>query len=320
MDYSPRGSRLLCIWDYAPYLSAKRSRTTDNSKHSSLFQRYRCLSLYCYSNSHEVSLVQLARSRDIMKTALIIFASLSALVSAQDAPDSFLQEYQEFSASDIHLGCGEWDSCSLGDKDCLKKYMDCNINYNKHPETSEENHKRCEEKSTQFLQQCGDMQLVCTGRAVNGYKVCTGTQDYKPDATVDPDPGLADPSSTQGGVSATLQPPKSAPGKTENATDTPQLKPDFENNEAFQRCSGYIIPDDPCVRELFYLQGSVGRFRSNCLSGDLSGDQVHKINLAYYSKDLFPYGPKCGSVQGRQVQLTSKEYKPVCEKCVKPHT
>ncbi|KAM4066580.1 hypothetical protein HRG_000665 [Hirsutella rhossiliensis] len=162
-----------------------------------------------------------------------------------------------------------------------------------------------------FSESCVGTEIWCNiadYRIKGGFKTaeeCFATREAKPGSTE--------------GVCATLKPPKPAPGQTGTPAETPEQKPDFENSEAFRRCNGYI-PDNPCIRELFYLQGSVNRFRLNCLSGDLAGDQVHRINLAYYSKDLFPDGPKCGAVQGRLVHLTPKEYKPVCDKCIKPHT
>jgi hypothetical protein len=85
-----------------------------------------------------------------------------------------------------------------------------------------------------------------------------------------------------------------------------------EYSECLQKYNG----NKACVRELFHLQGSVGRFRMNCQGdkGDLQG-QLHHINLSRYPKDMFPDGPQCGTQQGYAVTIDKPEYLPVCKEC-----
>lgn len=97
-----------------------------------------------------------------------------------------------------------------------------------------------------------------------------------------------------------------------------------QNDAAYHRCAA-ILPDNPCVREVFYLQGSFGELRRSCgPAGLLSGQDTIPLELdVFYPSSLFPSGPQCGRIHsyaseysvGRYVNLSPEEYGPICEMC-----
>lgn len=112
--------------------------------------------------------------------------------------------------------------------------------------------------------------------------------------------------------------PESTPGPNSASQATSQAneaQPIWaENLKEFNDCS-VKLPNDPCVRELFHLQGSLDRFRWNCKQGDLSIDRQHNINLGYFPQDKFPDGPKCGTRNGRVMAIKPESYDKVCKQC-----
>ncbi|PHH93221.1 hypothetical protein CDD83_10159 [Cordyceps sp. RAO-2017] len=97
-----------------------------------------------------------------------------------------------------------------------------------------------------------------------------------------------------------------------------QIWAEIEDNEQYRICAEETLPDNPCVRELFYLQGSVGAFRHNCLEGDLSKGVGIQVRHGYYPANIFPQGPQCGVNEGLVTKMTREDYEIVCEKCIGP--
>ncbi|KAF4505980.1 hypothetical protein G6O67_006111 [Ophiocordyceps sinensis] len=120
------------------------------------------------------------------------------------------------------------------------------------------------------------------------------------------------PESTPGPNSASQVEETSASQATSQANEAQPIW--AENLKEFNDCS-VKLPNDPCVRELFHLQGSLDRFRWNCKQGDLSIDRQHNINLGYFPQDKFPDGPKCGTRNGRVIAIKPESYDKVCKQC-----
>ncbi|EQK97382.1 hypothetical protein G6O67_004125 [Ophiocordyceps sinensis] len=100
----------------------------------------------------------------------------------------------------------------------------------------------------------------------------------------------------------------------------PREEPFWARDEPlFKLCEG-LLSGDPCVKELFQLQGSIAMFHRNCETGDLNRGLTIQVNLGprNYPTHLFPTGPSCGRrlVGTRFVALDPPHYRPVCA-CVR---
>ncbi|KAM4058921.1 lipase (class 3) domain-containing protein [Hirsutella rhossiliensis] len=94
-----------------------------------------------------------------------------------------------------------------------------------------------------------------------------------------------------------------------------------DGDKNFKQCKR-VFPDNACVRELFYLQGSSDEIRKSCRDGNLRKKEYLNVGVGFYRNDVFPKGPKCGEFGNYldgvlAMKLTRKDhYGPICEQCV----
>ncbi|KAK2616628.1 hypothetical protein QQS21_000451 [Conoideocrella luteorostrata] len=104
----------------------------------------------------------------------------------------------------------------------------------------------------------------------------------------------------------------------DQASDTCQVSPDAgpkiwaDINEKYEKCKA-IFPKDPCVKELFHLQGSIGHFEENCKpGGTLAGTKSQPVLLKY-----FPDGKsKCWPGQKDTIYVNKEVYQRICTQCI----